>query len=154
MATTKVASPKKPITVIDTSEKLDKLSIPQEPTKMPTADLSTEKLKNNENLKYLDSAELEELVSFKDEDFAKIPLQKRVDRLCKVRHWFWEKYGDNAPEISGFIYGISIESRLLSFLVARNFHFAKTKAMIENHVTWLAKYHIYDVNVEVLCPTA
>jgi len=141
-------SEEKPIVVQDTSEKHDKSTTTEE---LKKTDISIEEPKSRN---FLDSAELKELCSFNDDEFAKIPIKVRTERVWNLREWFWREYGANAHVISGFIYSLSIESRLLSFLIARNFDLALTQAMIKNHVTWLGKYNIYEIDVKVACPTA
>jgi len=153
MASSDVSSPEKPV-VMNTSKKLDKLTTPEELKKMPTTDLSIETPKKYINRKFLDSTELEELCSFEDNEFSKISMKVRIERVWSLREWFWMEHGENAAVKSGFMYGLSIESRLLSFLIARNFNLAQTQSMIENHIAWLAKYNIYDIDVKVFCPTA
>lgn len=115
---------------------------------------SEETIESRNVPKSLQVADLEKLCSFDDDEFDFLSLKERVERLSGVREWFYERYGDTAAEKSGFIHGISVEARLLTFLIARNFDEEAAEAMIEKHVTWLAKYNIYEIDVHVHCPTA
>jgi len=98
--------------------------------------------------------ELEKLCSFEDDEFDFLTLNARVERLTELREWFYEEYGDTAAEKSGFVHGISVENRLLTFLIARNFDLPAAETMVEDHVGWLSKYDIYTIDVNVHCPNA
>jgi len=125
-----------------------------EELKVSTLDKSPEELAGIEGTKSLEVSELVKLCRFEDEDLGKVDLESRVERLRKLRDWFWKEFGKNAAEVSGFIYSISVESRLLSFLIARNFDLSATQLMIENHISWLSQYKIYEIDVKAVCPTA
>jgi hypothetical protein len=147
-------SSSKMLPVKDTVEEQGKNETPKKLKKTSPPDILSEKLVSRGISKFLDASELEELCTFKDQDFTDISIESRVIRLREVREWFFKEEGANAAEKSGFIYSVSVESRLLSFLIARSFDVAGTKVMIQNHVSWLSNYKIYEINVAVACPTA
>jgi len=115
---------------------------------------SEEMLVSSKRQENLDVFEMEKICSFEDDEFDFLTLNERVGRLTELREWFYEEYGDTAAEKSGFVHALSVESRLLTFLIARNFDVAAASTMVEKHVSWLAKYDIYSIDVNVHCPNA